>query len=100
MVSVPSMVITWLIPISPDNPLGPCGPGGPILPSTPGLPLGILKFNTTSLLVPTFVTKDSVSGSPVSVIPTSIVVGPFSPLGPVGPVAPVDPVGPISPVSP
>ena len=57
-------------------------------PSIPFCLFGIVKFKITFLFVPTFLTDASVFGSPVSVVPISIVVGPFSPLGPVGPVGP------------
>lgn len=92
-------------------------------------PLGILKFNTVSPLVPTFVTDALEFGMPVLTVPTDtaealgilklntaevdvplfVIVG-FA-LGltdvtvpnvnvPEGPVAPVDPVDPVAPVSP
>ena len=61
------------------------GPTSPWSPFSPFSPFGILKFNITSLLVPVFVTSAKEVGSTVSVWPTVIVVGPFSPLGPVGP---------------
>ena len=56
-------------PISPFSPFGPINPCGPIFPSTPCSPFGILKFKTTSSLVPTFSTIAFSYGSTVSTLP-------------------------------
>ena len=71
-----------------------CGPIGPWSPFSPDIPLGILKFNMTSLFVPTFVTMVFVFGSPVSVIPIS----PLSPFWPIATSSPFIPCWPISPL--
>lgn len=70
----------------------------------PASPRGIVKFKITFSGVPPCVTKASVPGSPVVVVPT-VTVGvvpsaPAAPSGPAGPVSPVGPVGPIGPASP
>lgn len=80
----------WVVPA------GTCGPIGTWSPFSPDVPLGILKFNMTSLFVPTFVTMISISGATVSVIPIS----PLSPFGPIATSSPFIPCWPISPLGP
>ena len=85
-------------PMSPFSPFGPGIPCGPIFPSTPCSPLGILKFKITSSFVPTFSTLAFSNESIVSVMPTSILVGPGRPLSPLGPISPLSPFGPVGPL--
>ena len=87
-------------PAGPLGPTSPWSPFSPLGPISPVAPFGILKFKITSLLVPVFVTSAKEVGSTVSVWPTVIVVGSFSPLGPVGPISPLSPLGPWRPISP
>ena len=75
----------------------PAGPAGPVAPAIPSAPRGIVKFKTTSLDVPEFVTAAFVPASDVVTVGATVIVAAASPLGPVNPVSPVAPVNPVSP---